>query len=1048
MANSTENLYKERKNLQSQLKASTSSSKGLSLQQRQLALDKRIAGIEKTQLQEKWYGTKNKMQPVQETVPKQNLLQRGFSALLAPSKAVVGAAQYVKRSATGESDKGFFDTVNENMGPKGTQWGSFLREMGAPNVVSAPLGFALDIGLDPLAMATMGTSMVVPKIAWGTYKGGLKAGGAALEEFGSRTAYKALKFVPGLRMPKGDAGRVIESVINAGPEEAELAKNVARSLPLGLKARLGVARLGERAISAGERFDQMTGRNIDDILRADAGRGTLGVKGMTGKGIGETLENVVKGTLGEGAVKFLKYSPLEYGERSKQFDRLRSAMKDRGLGLEGGVLREVEYEAAPLPYLPLPAKKAEVVVDAMERAKLYAKEHGEVDPYSIVDDLSKTPGEGRMAVLTADQIAKEGASILQGMDVSPETGEKFIDFLNKIGATSSDVDVLKTFVNAAREMSPNKTGWKAFDDGIEKINQAWKIKLNGKEVSIGHKLLSWNENLNKIFALAKVPLSAPAYVNATIGNAVNLTMAGGSFLDPLWMKSFAGAWKVYRGKSDEAFVQALLNQKGVSERVSATLKEMPTYARQTFGFDIRALPEKMLTKDAMLMAEKEGEPLSLVEVENVMKEIKAMSSKEKKHVESTGKLVETIQKKGKVQWPGTVAEFLQKSGEEGVKASDLPGTWFAQEILGGSFGKTLATIQKKAETSRTYDFIYKAMTKPGSWYSSIDGTYKLSTWHYYVTAGVKERELRVLNRLIPGFAEKGISGVKKANGEVRYLLNPEAALDAVNEVYMNYSAMPGAVQMMRSIPILGSTFASFPYAMTSKLMKTLGQNPASFNAISSLFNEMAGDKTPLEKKALESKYNSYLNQPGYVSFGALPFFQKHPYYLNLTNALPHYTLNMFLPSERGYGEGWKGAVTQIVDSSPFLKNPVGTALVDDLLVPSILAEEGEAPIGYFGQQVWPTKASFGEKVAYSTRNFAESFVPGVAGYAGLAAAAAPSLNNEWVPSYRYRSIANALEGKSSIGVQTKDAPGKKTLQAILGASGISYQDLDLTQQTK
>ena len=262
-------------------------------------------------------------------------------------------------------------------------------------------------------------------------------------------------------------------------------------------------------------------------------------------------------------------------------------------------------------------------------------------------------------------------------------------------------------------------------------------------------------------------------------------------------------------------------------------------------------------------------------------------------------------------------------------------------------------------------------------------------------------------------------------------------------MYMQYAAMPAAVQMLRSIPIIGSPFVSFPYAMSSKLVKTLAYNTGAFNEVGHVLNAFGGRKTPLEKQAIATKYQ-FLDKPGVVR---IPFFDEHPVYANLTNMIPYYSMNMLMPSERRFRDSWAGGVSEVVDKSPLFKGPVGQMLVDEMLLP-LLAGEGEAPQGYFGQPIWPTDATGLEKAGYAARNLGESVVPGFLGLAGALNIAMPkSLQSQAaiqaVPSFRYRSLAEATQGKNALGIQGMEPAFQRTIRGILSTGGLSTTPVNL-----
>ena len=154
--------------------------------------------------------------------------------------------------------------------------------------------------------------------------------------------------------------------------------------------------------------------------------------------------------------------------------------------------------------------------------------------------------------------------------------------------------------------------------------------------------------------------------------------------------------------------------------------------------------------------------------------------------------------------------------------------------------------------------------------------------------------------------------------------------------------------------------------------------------------------------------------------------------------LTYYSLNMFTPSERRYKELYADNIISTIDKLPFMKDPVGSAIFDYLILPIILKEA--RPVGSFGQPLYPLDASTPKKAAYAARSLADTVIPGFwSAPAGLAQGyLAPGIT-EAMPSYRWRQVAHALQGKTSVGVSGKEAWQSRTLRAIAGSAGVPIQ---------
>lgn len=97
-----------------------------------------------------------------------------FNRVLNFLNAPVAAGAGVLETALGQgSEDGLLENVRANI-REGSTYGDVLRQGGASNWIAMPVGFALDVALDPVNWATMGTAAFVPKVGKGVVKGGAK----------------------------------------------------------------------------------------------------------------------------------------------------------------------------------------------------------------------------------------------------------------------------------------------------------------------------------------------------------------------------------------------------------------------------------------------------------------------------------------------------------------------------------------------------------------------------------------------------------------------------------------------------------------------------------------------------------------------------------------------------------------------------------------------------------------------------------------------------------------------------------------------------------
>ena len=170
----------------------------------------------------------------------------------------------------------------------------------------------------------------------------------------------------------------------------------------------------------------------------------------------------------------------------------------------------------------------------------------------------------------------------------------------------------------------------------------------------------------------------------------------------------------------------------------------------------------------------------------------------------------------------------------------------------------------------------------------------------------------------------------------------------------------------------------------------------------------------------------------------MPFFEKNPIYVNMASMIPYYSLNMFNPTKTTYGNSVREQVTQAVQDSPIMKDPLGSTLFDYFIQPLILGE-ATRPQGQFGQPLYPIDATLLEKTGYGARTLGEAFFPNILQYGGVAAGLVAPGTADYVPSYRWRQLSRATEGKNQLGISSKENATQRTLRTLASASGIPVQ---------
>ncbi|MCK4500415.1 hypothetical protein KAU11_07950, partial [Candidatus Babeliales bacterium] len=386
--------------------------------------------------------------------------------------------------------------------------------------------------------------------------------------------------------------------------------------------------------------------------------------------------------------------------------------------------------------------------------------------------------------------------------------------------------------------------------------------------------------------------------------------------------------------------------------------------------------------------------------------------------------------------------ILDSIDEQGnVKKPDTTD-WASNELFDSSMAnKWFSSLSKKAEEPGNYaaklgDALFNKMPDQ---YGALDYRYKLGTVKYATTAGLKEGELRIAQRLV-GLTAEDITPVM-VDGVQRYKIGSHKALQLANEAFLNYNAMPAIVKVLRNLPLVGAPFAAFTYGMYAKTGRTALTNPAFFNKTNFALSEARGDDTPIEKGLLNMDRYEYLNDPAMMK---LPMGGNNMTFINLANMLPYYSLNMFQPPQRKYEDTLTNDAIQIMDRLPVMQDPVGNVIFDFLLMPLILKDE--LPQGAFGQPIHPKDAGAGTKALYAARSLADPFMPGITQpFVGMAAGLGenagilPEGTTQLLPGYRTRSMGEAVQGATSVGVQSKESAPSRSLRNFFASGGIPIQ---------
>lgn len=1002
----------------------------ISTQQSLDATKKQIQGLTDEKLRAQWYTPKVQASPqltTGEEPTKKGFIGSALDYLSRPLYGVVGAVKH----ATGQGSDSLQKDIADNMVRNKNTFSDVLKTAGVPWMVAAPVGFMMDMAGDPVAWATMGGGSILPRLGIGAYKG----------------------FKTGEGIGRGLA-------VAAKSDLLGTANTIGKYTPFFRKSE-AFKKLGEKALRSVDEYEMLTGNTAADIVSKT---GIAGTKFKLGDAV-NGIANAVPG--GEKFLQNFIYDPASWVRKAHAKDIFQES-----LGANADISGAINAY-----------KKGESIEPFLQSGKAEVLKTLEETPVGTMDMFADAGLDGNTAAYTKEALDSATAK-LKGVGAAPKISmeaapmvdevDDAFSILNNPHAYTSDnnpVEIalrltqqkvggsftLEDMADIVNSGALDASGVKWFDNMMKGIRDfGSKLDANGERIAgIGQKTMNLYDQALGVFRVAKVGASPTGHVNAIAGDLVMTHMYGD--LTPGYISRLKLVNDVFGNKPGAAkkLSELLTDAGGEANTIINSMVEAPSAYRGTFGS--LGFVGAQYQADAIIQAARgEGLISSAIKNADVKAEFDdAIQKVMKLHDNELGTVVSTLPDAQKLGLTGMdagtsrVRDFLEKG--KALNRADVGTGMMGNELFEKQASqKMFALIAKKAKEEpsnygwKLLDFTFNKMS---SQYETYDQKFKLTSFIRSTVDGYTVDQLQQM-RSIVNIAPEEIELLKYIkdkktgemvrfikDGEYRYRLAPKTALELANVAYLNYAAMPAAVKVMRNFPLLGSPFVSFMYGMSLKTGQTLAYNPAAFNKVTFALNDFGGTKNPLEKKALDSEYYSYLKQPGMFR---TPFFDEHPIYLNLSSMIPYYSLNMFNPTKTSYGNSVREKVAQTFQSSPIMKDPFGSNLFDFLILPLILGE-GIRPQGQFGQPLYPVDATMVEKAGYGARNLTEAFVPNVAAYAGLAGGLVAPGITPYVSLYRYRELANAMKGKNQLGISGKEAPSSRTLRTLLKTSGIPVQ---------
>ena len=1001
-------------------------SRDLSNETEMTTLQTQLKALQKQNLTAAWYGNDTSTNSTTEGA-QPGMMASALNWLQQPLYNVVKGV----KAATGDTTQ----VPNQ-------EFTDLLAQHGVGGIPGAVAGFTADVLFDPVNWITMGTGALIPKLGYGLAKGAIEGG----VEGAARGASEGLI---------SNLGRKASWVINKLP-------GVSDQIPGTFAQRFSV-KVAESAANYNKAVGEDVLRDVTSpgILRGTKAGGILGSNGITLSDI--THAAMKKIPYGDDLYKSLRFNSNDWVDNQKLLDVI-NKNKARTVG-------EMASAGAPSP-AAIAAREGSSISAVKPNIEVLKNVPAGQEKNAMIDELQKTAGD-------VDSISSNPTNF-----VSSNPDELF----SRVMQEGVRADELRATLAPAVDSLPRSgpTGVKWWDDALQKGN-AWKIKIGDKEVAPIYAFMdAYNSIMEGAFKPFHVSLNPPVRAMHVLSAPAFWSMAGLSESVGDYMKNMKNAffavsgsnpyenlvrdwvegpmkegedWKVLRSQSIKnamqefpgtfkkslhgvgpTFFQGHSVLHGIDELVNSGV-ESGIYSADDVSNGtavndfVKANEEYRNAMRTGNMSGKPVQPTGFARIANMLKKMVFLPAETSAENPEIKAMMERAAGTGSIE--GDLPIGMNEPSGMLVRNPELHAKYLDQAN---------AFIKARADSgSKPFQVMKNLLDNSTAGFEHQLQAQRISAITTLMNTGVSDTALKTLSRFIPlGDRETDILSTYVKNGQKMNRMSFDYANKVSQEISINMGAMPAAIRMLRSMPLVGAPFASFTYGMAVKTAQTLAYNPAFFNKAAFLVESAEGHKTPLEKEALKSKYYQWYNEPSMARVpDAMNFFSQYPLYLNLTNALPYYTLNIFQPSSRSYAATLPDDIVQLLDRSPVMKDPLGQIIFDNLVLPAILSGTGEQPTGMSGEPLYPINATTGDKAFYAGRSLVDQFTPAIAAPAGLLL---PSDYAKYYPGYRMRQMAYGKAGGSSqypsensLGIPSSESSASRTIRSILGYLGLPIE---------
>lgn len=476
-------------------------------------------------------------------------VKRFIHALSMPMHAGVGLVQ----TALG---KGQGNNVIENISDAvkhDTSYGDVLRGQGVNSGLAGVLGFGLDIALDPVNWATMGTEALLPRVGYGTAKAGLEGAKTALT---SGLLDKAATLAKPVKWFGGATGRDI------------------------------YGRLAAKVAESKDVYEKLTGDTVEALLKDQAEHGSI-----TGNMANKILTTLKKNPTLEKAINAIDYDPTSWFERNKLIEDMNRARE------EATTIKTFDPAELNQEIMTKVGSAGEV---AGGMTKDFENKMNELDKVNLSKpafNQMKTSGvisDGAEAAVAAPQVSRAANTsnipemFSQEAHNDLELQKAVADWRSR-GFSNEDIDQFISKANAAGS-DTNQTGVKWFDDNMKKFKGAFKIG----DTAMGAKIIDAYKSYISLFRSLHIGNPASMMV-AALSNQVMSGMAGRDILSASRLEELKNAKNIIFGNPNVKTLKDLI----LNPEWQQWTKQYPELFKSVFGIRPDVIFDQPMIERAM-----------------------------------------------------------------------------------------------------------------------------------------------------------------------------------------------------------------------------------------------------------------------------------------------------------------------------------------------------------------------------------------------------------------------------------------------------------------